>query len=257
MRKLWFHHLPGVLAVLLALTACAQAQATPTLTPVPTSTPTAEPLPPTATVTTPSPDITEEATDEPIVLEITPLAGSADPPPLDITLPVGWEEGYDTFALFDIDTLRAVPLAVYQGPITGGTGTIVLMWGFPSLINANPFETETETPGDAPQIYVDGLRLFRLALVEAGCNPGTDVQRSYRIGTKAAVGTQFAIVDCPESPDTRGWFAGVQENGLNFVFFVYAEPIEVMDSAQDELQAILDSVAFRVVAAKATVEGSP
>ncbi len=243
MRKLWLDRVFLISGLMILLAACAQAQPTPTLTPVPSSTPTDEPIPVTATA--PAPEITAEATEEPIVLGVTPLAGSADPPPLDITLPDGWESGYDTFALFDIDALRAIPLAVYQGPVSGGTGTIILMWGFPSLINANPFAT-TETPDNAPEIYIDGLRLFRLAMVDAGCNPGTDEQRSYRLGNKAAFGTQFAIVDCPESPDTRGWFAGVQEGGLNFVFFVYAEPIEIMDSVQNDLQAILDTVVFRV-----------
>lgn len=230
----------GLICVLLA--ACAQAEPTPTLTPVPSSTPTEA-----ATATPPPPTATPEAeeTEEVVVLPVTPLAGSADPPPLSITLPDGWQRGYDTFAMFDIDTLRAVPLAVYRGPVTGGTGTIILLWGFPSLMSAGFTLPGTPT---GPDIWVDALRLFRLALVDAGCNPGTDVQREYRVGGQTATGTQFAIVDCPESADTRGWFAGLQEGGLNFVFYVYAEPLAAMDAAQAELQAILDSVVFQLPA---------
>jgi hypothetical protein len=223
----------------LLLTACVQADPTPTPTLVPSSTPTqAAP----ATATPPPPTDEPEATEEVIVLPVTPLAGSADPPPIDIRLPAGWRVGYDTFAMFDVDTLRAVPLAVYRGPVPDGTGTIVLLWGFPSLMAMQLPAPGTPVP--TPDLWVDGLRLFRLALVDAGCNPGTDVQRSYRIGDRQAVGTQFAIVDCPESPDTRGWFAGLEAGGLNYVFFVYTEPLEAIDSARAELQAILDSVVF-------------
>ena len=228
----------ALLNFVLLLAACAPA-AEPTLTPVPTSTATPEPtiaptLPPTETSAVPS--------ETPIVLEITPLAGSADPPPLDITLPTGWRRGYDILALPDIDTIRAVPLAVYQGPVTGGTGTIVLLWGFPNLVAGNPLAPDSASP----DIWVDALRLFRLALVDQGCNPGTDLQRSYRVGNLSATGTQFAIVECPQSPDTRGWFAGLRVNDLNFVFYVYVEPITIMETAQTELQAILDSVIFRL-----------
>jgi hypothetical protein len=83
-------------------------------------------------------------------------------------------------------------------------------------------------------------------MVEQGCNAGTDLQRTYEVGGRSGSGTQFAIVDCPETPDTRGWFVGLQEDGLNFVFYVYADPIEAMDVAEEELQAVLDSVVFQV-----------
>ncbi len=235
------HHVALLCSLLLA--ACGQAgqeNITPTWTLVPSSTPTIEATAtPMLTPTTP----VSEATAEPTVLvEITPLAGSADPPPLDINLPQGWRRGYDSYGLIDVDDLRFIPVAVYQGPVTGGTGIIVLLWGFPSLVQGNPLLEASATP----DIWVDALRLFRLAIVEAGCNPGTDLQRSYRVGGRAATGTQFAVIDCPESPDTRGWFAGLREGNLNFVFYVYTDPIAAMDSAQAELQAILDSVVFRV-----------
>lgn len=234
-----------VLLCLVLLTACAGPAAEPTLTPVPSSTATLaatlEPVLPTAS-STPDPDTTP--TETPIVLEITPLAGSADPPPLDIALPADWRRGYDTLALPDIDTLRAIPLAVYQGPVTGGTGTIVLLWGFPNLVAGSPLGPGTPTP----DIWVDALRLFRLALVDQGCNPGTDLQRDYTVGGYSAIGTRFAIVDCPESPDTRGWFAGLRVQDINFVFYTYVEPIEAAETAEDELQTILNSVIFRVPA---------
>lgn len=237
----------GTTLSLLVLASCApQIMLTPTSLPtlVPSSTPTVEPTPsPAATAS--AADATPEVTEAPtITLKITPLAGAGNPPPFDIQLPEGWWIGYDTLALPDIDALRAVPLAVYQGPVSAGTGTIVVLWGFPNLVAGFP------QPGATPEpdLWSDGLRLFRLAMVDQGCNSGTDLQRTYRVGSLSATGTQFSIIDCPESPDTRGWFAALREGGLNFVFYMYAEPIGAMETADEELQAILDSVVFHVTA---------
>ncbi|MAS37139.1 MAG: hypothetical protein CL610_24275 [Anaerolineaceae bacterium] len=232
-----------IVAVLLA--ACGAAPTpTPTLTPVPSSTPT---TPPTATPEpspTPAPEITEEATAE---AEETLLLGEGAPPPFEITLPDGWQIAMQN-ALFipDVDaTARPVQVTVYEGPVSEGTGTIVVMWGFPNFMVGSPFALPG-TPTPAPNLWSDGLRLFRTAMVEQGCNAGTDLERTYNIGDRTGSGTKFAIVDCPETPDTRGWFVGLQEDGLNFVFFVYAEPIEAMDTSEDALQGILDSIEFHV-----------
>jgi hypothetical protein len=134
-----------------------------------------------------------------------------------------------------------VPFAFYQGPVTGGVGTIVLLWGFPNLVRANV------PPGSdvQPDVWIDATRLLRLAIFEEGCNVGTDLRRNYSVGGMQAVGTQFAAVDCPELGDTRGWFAALRQFNVNFVFYIYTEPITAMDgAAQGELQAILDSVQF-------------
>jgi hypothetical protein len=228
--------------MLLILAACAPSAApTPIPTLVPSSTPTLEasqtPLP---TLTETPPDPTQEPT---VVMEITQLAGIGDAPPLEMNFPPGWGYRYDNYALPDVDGMRSVPIAYYEGPVTGGTGKILIFWAFPNMVD--PFTQPGEPVADA-DLWSDGLRLFRLAMVDRGCNSGTDLQRTYRIGNLSASGTQFSIVDCPESPDTRGWFAGVQVKGINFIFFVYAEPIEAMAEADDELQAILDTAVFRV-----------
>lgn len=194
------------------------------------------------TEATPDPEATidPEATPEPEVLVLDPLMGDQVTPPLTIDLPDGWRSGYDVLLLQDIDAIRNIPLAVYTGPLTGGQGTIVLLWGFPNLVIGSPLLGEV-----TPDLWSDGTRLLRLAIVESGCNIGTDLRRSYPIGGLAAVGTQFAAVDCPELPDTRGWFAGLQQFNLNFLFYAFAEPIAAMDGpAEAELQAILDSVRF-------------
>lgn len=180
-------------------------------------------------------EVTPEAT-EVDVLQVDALSRQAVEPPLTIDLPEGWSFAYDALVLQDIDGIRPIPFAFYQGPVTGGIGSIVLLWGFPNLVNINTLE---------PDVWTDGTRLLRLAIFEAGCNVGTDLRRNYSVGGMQAVGTQFAAVDCPQLPDTRGWFAGLRQFNVNFVFYAYTEPITAMDgSAVEELQAILDSVQF-------------
>lgn len=194
--------------------------------------------PPQPTPDPAQPELTLEPT---IVVTFEPLLGEAIEPPLDLTLPRGWQFGYDALLLDDVDvSVRAIPFAIYTGPVSGGTGTVVLLWGFPNLVAGNPFMAQDAEP----DLWADGLRLLRLAIIEQGCNIGTDLRSSYVVGGKNAVGTQFAAVDCPALPDTRGWFAGVREGGINFIFYAYADPIEAMDTAEPELQAILDSVTF-------------
>jgi protein-disulfide isomerase len=198
-----------------------------------------------AVITEAPPDFgtTPEATDDTLVVTIEPLLGERIEPPLTIALPPGWQRGYDTLVMNDVDVLvRTIPLAVYTGPVTGGQGTIVLLWGFPNLVAGNPLAGEAIQP----DLWADGLRLLRLAIIEQGCNIGTDMRLNYSIGGLAAAGTQFSAVDCPELADTRGWFAGLRQGGINFVFYMFTEPIGAMTTAETELQAILDSVQFTV-----------
>ncbi len=175
----------------------------------------------------------------PVVLTLDPLLGESFPPPLTLDLPDGWAQGDDTLLLDDVAGVRAIPFTLYTGPVEGGTGSIVLLWRFPN-VSLNPLATTPE----APDLYADGLRLLRLAIVEPGCNVGTDIRREYPIGGMTAVGTGFSAVDCPQLPDTRGWFAGLRWNDINYIFYMYTDPIAAMDSGRDDLQAILDSVRF-------------
>lgn len=188
---------------------------------------------------TAEPEATADTTPAAIVT-IEPLLDEAIQPPLELALPAGWGAGYATLLLQDFDQPRAVPVAVYGGPVTGGTGTIVLLWGFPNIVA--PAAGAEVLYAD---LYLDGLRLLRLAVLEAECNVGTDLQRAFSVGGLAATGATFAAVDCPELADTRGWFAGLRQYGLNYVFYAYTEPIGAMDGpAAGELQAILDSARF-------------
>ena len=106
-------------------------------------------------------------------------------------------------------------------------------------------------------MWTDGTRLLRLAIVETGCNVGTDLRRNYSVGGLQATGTQFAAVNCPQLPDTRGWFAGLRQFDVNFVFYVYTDPIGAMDgNAPNELQAILDTVQFVMPTPEVTAEAT-
>lgn len=265
-----FSQLATWLVGVLFFAACGQA--TPTSTPQPTLVPSLTPSsaadiqqaveatltalgptsPPDATF---APDFTLTPTPTVIVITLPPLTGDQNPPPLDITLPEGWQSAYNMQVLpnpTEVDNLRAIPIAVYSGPIEGGRGTIVVYWGFGNLVNPLP------APGTpiAIDLWSDGLLLLRQAVVEPQCNIGTDLKRTYRIGLSSAVGTEWSAVTCPELPDTRGWFAGLTENRINFVFYAFADPITAMNTGADDLQAILDTVRFRVPDLTATPEAT-
>ena len=213
----------------------------PTLTSVPLSTSTPLPSPTLAEAV----EVTEEVTEEPLLYLAMSDFEEAIDPPINITLPPGWEALNGTHLIQDIDGLRSLPFTLYEGPVTGGTGQIILIWGFPEIgIGGNPFDPESNV---VFSLYNDGLRILRLAVLDPQCNIGTDVERNYGIGGRPARGTVFSAVNCPNEPDTRGWFAALQQDGLNFAFYMLGLPIEVMDGdAPLEMQAILNTVDFRV-----------
>ncbi len=234
-----------VVLILISLFAGActgRVTLTSTLIPSPVPSPTASPLPTLRPASTSTASPTPTST--PILID--PLTGAEIEPPLDIDLPEGWRLGYDSFLFSDLGDLTVIPLAIYRGPVTGGTGEIILLWNFRSVTTGNPLSADFGVVNP----WVDGLRLLRLAVFSPDCNIGTDVQRPYSVGGLDATGTRFAAVDCPDGlPDTRGWFAGLEQSGIPFVFYVYADPIDAMNGpARDEMQAILDSVDFRVQA---------
>jgi len=205
------------------------------------------------------PDATEEMGDPRAFgtpVELPSTIQQALTVPIELNLPPDWEQTLnDTLLLNDIDAVRTIPFTLWRGPVAGGaTGSIALLWGFPNVTTGNMMAAEmglAMTP--VPNLRVDGSRLLRLAVVEQGCNVGTDLEREYVVGGRTGTGTAWSAVDCPELSDTRGWFVGVREQGLNFLFYAYVEPIDptgvtsVERDARAELQAILDSVVFRQV----------
>ncbi len=197
---------------------------------------------------TPAPEITE--TPAPLILD--PLLGFGTTPPLEITLPEGWQLALrDTFTYQDIipdadGQLETLPIDVYYGPVTGGEGWIVMLWGYDSIVSSEGELTLSEYYERAA--WLNGLRMLQFVVFDSNCNIGTAPQRDYTIGGLPAIGTTFSAVDCPfDLPDTRGWFAAMNIDNLNFAFFAYADPIQPAGSIVEfELQAIIDTVVFNV-----------
>lgn len=212
------------------------------------------------------PDFTLTPTEAPLVITLPPTTGDKVPPPLEITLPQGWQAGYDAQVLADVEPnkFRVIPVAVYSGPVSGGTGSIIVYWGFPNLVTPTTDVMAAAAMGMTaqatvePDLWSDGVRLLRSAVIESDCNIGVDVRRTYRLGLLSAEGTQWSAVSCKSGlPDTRGWFAGVQDSGVNFVFYVFTDPITAMDTSSGELQSILDTVRFRVDTLTLTPPAAP
>lgn len=195
---------------------------------------------------TPTPEPTATATPVPI----DALLGLSIEPPMEITLPDDWERTLlDTYIYHDImadsdGQLETVPIAIYHGPVADGDGWIVVLWGFDSIV---PIDTSLEDFNERA-LWLDGLRLLQFIIFDVRCNVGTAPQREYTIGEYTALGTTFSAVDCPfDVPDTRGWFAALEVDGLNFVFYNYIDPIPPVGSQSEyDLQAILDTVEFSV-----------
>ena len=191
---------------------------------------------------------TLNATEVPAELVFEPLVGQSLPLPVSLTLPSGWAQVMsDTLVIPDFDAIRTLPFVTWKGTVEGGTGSIVLLWGFPSIVSGSLTELGT-LPTNT--LWVDGLRLLRLAVTESGCNVGTDLERTYPLAGSNGTGTQWSAVDCPTTADTRGWFVGLQHENINFIFYTYIEPIDPAGMtpseqvARDQIQAILDSVRF-------------
>lgn len=233
----------------LCLSACnalAAPTPTPTLTPSPLPSPTlvptntATPLP---SATVPPTEALPTAVPTATVVLLDPLLDIAIPPPIEITLPEGWQFGYDTLLYRDVDgQTDSVPFALYSGPVTDGTGTIVLVWGFDSVTGILPNEFGERN------IFLDAIRILRTVIFDPRCNIGTAPQRDYTIGNLLATGTPINITSCPEGqPDTRGWLASTVRENVNFAFYVYIDPLPPLNHPSEaELQAILDTVVFRI-----------
>jgi hypothetical protein len=184
------------------------------------------------------------------------LPGGA--PPLDIKLPPNWKYGYQLVPIRDQFVQASMNMAVYQGPVTGGQGTIIVLWGFPSLApppTLSGAQLLTNAPGtpapdlQAQAIWADGLRLLQGTVLDLTCNVGHFGQRTLTIGGQQAIGEYFAASQCQGEPDTAGWFAGLRQGGGNFLFYAYIDPVQAYNQGRPEVQQILDTVVFRTTSA--------
>jgi hypothetical protein len=179
----------------------------------------------------------------------------ASPPPLDIKLPPNWHYDYKIVPIRDASVQASMNVAAYAGPVTGGRATIILLWGFPSIMapptRSSLLVTQASTPGtveaslQAQALWGDGLRLLQGTVVDITCNMGHYGQRAFTVGGLPAVGEVFAASQCEGEPDTAGWFAGLNQFGGNFLFYVYFDPAPAYNSGRAEVQRILDTVTFR------------
>jgi hypothetical protein len=188
-----------------------------------------------------------------------------DAPPFGINLPRGWQYAYQYVPIRTAYDAVMMGVAVYQGPVTNGVGTIIALWGFPSIappatLSAETIITattpaQTATPGSEgvlddfarSMLWTDGLRLLQGTVVDITCNVGTSGESDFTVGGRPAVGTYFNITGCQGEPDTAGWFAGVTSEGGNLLFYAYVEPIEAYNDARGDLQTVLDSVRYAIV----------
>jgi len=199
---------------------------------------------------TPTPQPDPEATEEPLELIIEPAEGQEIPPPIEIDLPDAWQRGNGTALVQDVLGLQLVPFTVYTGPVSDGTGFIVVLWGFESTgMGDINFDEQTNAPVYEADVrpYLDALRLLRFAVIGTDCVPGIEPERDFSIGGETVRGANFSAYQCDETFDTRGWFLGTRQDGLNFAFYMYTEPIDAMTGdAPFELQTILDTIDFQV-----------
>ena len=191
--------------------------------PVPTlARPTRTPLP----TRTPGADATASA------LPVEPGA----PPPLDITLPEGWQAADMLVPFSSYGDVRDMPLTIYAGPLDEDVrGIIYLFWDFPNVVSPN---------GDL-NLWADGVQLLRGSLIGDACNLGVYDQQSFTVGGQSGVGAFYQADECQEQANTAGWFVTLRIGSTSFAFFMAVEPLDAMPDQVAALQAILDTVEFQ------------
>jgi hypothetical protein len=187
-------------------------------------------------------------------------------PALDITLPQGWTSTYLLVPIRQPLTQVNVNLARYYGAVkNGGFGTIFVLWNFPSVgarpTIAPPGPTPTYPPNVTPLSYEqqllwsDGVRLLKGTIAEITCNTADHGQRFFQLGKETGIGAYFNIAQCPNEPDALGWFAGIQQFGIKYLFYVYVEPPQAYDESRADLQSVLDTIVFKAPFPAVTATG--
>ncbi len=180
---------------------------------------------------TPLPTRTPGGQGTPTELPVKP----GTPPPLDITLPDGWQAADMLVPFSSYGEARDLPLTIYAGPLDDDVrGIIYLFWDFPNVVS----------PSGELNLWADGVQLLRGSLIGDACNLGVYEQQSFTVGGQSGVGAFYQADECQEQANTAGWFATLKVGGTSFAFFVAVEPLEAMPDQVAALQAILDSVEF-------------
>lgn len=219
-------------AVRVVLTSTPAAS--PTVTPfVVAPEVTTTPMPsPTATVA----DATDVATPAPTIG--TPSVRYAEPPLLTLDLPAEWDEGHFLIPITSAFVEGHIILSVYEGPLMeGADGHIWVVWRFPNIL---PYGAESV------DLWADAI-LYLRSMLFLDCNilVDTEGRTTYTIGGQEAVGTIFSAVDCPgEAEDVAGWFAGLQYEGENYIFYMGVEPASLVTEGIPYLRQIVNSITF-------------
>ncbi len=197
----------------------------------PTAPPSPRPptAPPTAAAASASPDA-QAATSAPYWLP-------GVPPPLTITLPEGWRTLDMVVPFRALDgSLRDLPLTIYFGPLDKDVyGLIYLYWGFPNTVDWASGEYN---------LWADGVQILRGSLIGQACNLGLYDQQTFTVGGVEGVGANYQSSNCPDEPNSAGWFVVVRVAGGTFAFYTAVDPWEALPAYRDALQAILDTVQF-------------
>lgn len=198
----------------------------------PTLTYTPIPLSPTATLEAGAFPAAESPTPAPVVdVEVI------DPPPLNMSLPEGWESQHIFFGGGPAGI--KIALSIYQGPLPDGlSGTLWLVWGFPNLA----------PPTGELDMWSDGVFYLR-NLLFIHCNIGVDLnnRQLFPVGQYEGTGTYYSAVDCGDAADIAGWFAALQVSGGNYAFYIGIEPVERVTQGLPYMQDIMDSISFNAV----------
>lgn len=157
------------------------------------------------------------------------------PPPLDITLPEGWQAANMLVPFSSYGDVRDMPLTIYAGPLDDGVrGIIYLFWDFPNVVSPN---------GDL-NLWADGVQLLRGSLIGDACNLGVYEQQPFTVGGQSGVGAFYQADECQEQANAAGWFVALRIGSTSFAFYVAVEPLDAMPGQVAALQAILDTVVF-------------
>lgn len=181
------------------------------------------------------------------------LVQSGGAPLLSFKFPQGWVYAFQRVSVRTGLSESFMNVAIYRGPLPKGTGTIIVLWGYPNTV-APPTSTPgsgtpTGVPGSGTDIlsqmlWTDGLRLLQGAILDITCNVGTTGQRMFSVGNVQGIGTFYNVTGCQGEPETAGWFVGVNQYERNYLFYAYIEPVDAYNDARGDLQKILDTVQF-------------
>ncbi len=206
------------------------------LTSTPNASPTVTPFGVEATVTN-IPTATPTAMVA-IPTESTPTVRFADPPLLTIELPTDWDEDHFLIPISSQFVEGDIILSVYEGPLMEGVkGYIWVVWRFPNVL---PYDA------DSFDLWADAV-LYLRSMLFMGCNIGLDTENrtTYTIGGQEAVGSTYSAVQCVSgAEDVAGWFAALQYEGENYVFYMGVEPANMIGSATPALRQIANSITF-------------